>query len=314
MNYVKKNTSFMRIPKMYHQNFMFNPREIPNRALMVGLYLNDTIDDYDLDILEFLEKCNFAVERQIKRFCGGNNIEYVKERLDILFKNRMINKFALMEDKKYNKAHPADAEEIYCLAEGGKMILDTYRDSTLIWDFSKITSGSKAIAKALIDTEIWLDITYNTKIPLIGYEKYPSFAINKRMFTFGSQFRFKLGKSSKGSDMCSYMLCDTYHGDDDLLTLRRRFSSISSLLKSDYWRRYFHDSNEAPLMVFIVENDEMALMVAKEFTTIGGVRDDGFRLTTSERLIQGIDSPSTFLKYNYKEDALYETTLPIFAQ
>lgn len=306
MKYVKENTQFTRIPSKYHQQFLYSPKLITSQSIVMGLTVDGSIDEYDFELIEFLYKVNFATEQQISRIAGAKGIENLKERLKALYKNSIINKFWLCDVKKANEKPPADALMVYCISDGGYVLLSNLVEEYTAWSFEKILKGSIGVSKQLIDTEIYLDTLFNAKIPISGYEKCPTFAISHQVFKTGSQFRFD------ANNEFYYMLVDCVHSDDDIFKLRKRLQNYQSLLGTNIWKRFYPDTKETPLILFVVENDIMALETGREVAAGTLLPDNGYRITTGERLLKGIDAPEVFLRYDKEQDTLYTTTIPIF--
>lgn len=306
MIYVKSGTPFMSYPNKLRQVFLHNPKTQINKANTIALYVEEKIDDADIEIIEFIWKAAFSTKEQIHRFALANNIEYFDERMKKLFENHLFHKFYLCDDRHPAVKAPADAEMIYCLSEGGKQIIENYCDDFIIWGLNDISMTSNMIAKSLVDTELWLDITYGTNnLEVMEYSKHPIYYLTQK-FIISSHYRFKL------QDGSYYMLVDIIRSQDEMLKIRPRLRQMHSLLAKQTWRKYYPDTNAVPMLIIVTETDAHAYQIAQEIAQTTDISADNYRLTTSERLRSGINNDDSFLVYNKEEDALFPTSIGLF--
>lgn len=306
MDYIKTGTPFIAYPNGMQQIFLHNPKSQVNKENTISLYVEEKIDDNDIKIIDFVWKLAFCTKEHIHRFALSNNIENLDKRLDMLFTHHLVNKFYLCKDKHPTEKAAPDAEMIYCLAEGGKQIIENFCDDYISWGVNKIAMSSNIISKTLIDTELYLDIIYNTKGYHVEHDKMPSYYLSTKNFTLASHYRFVLESGN------FYMITEVIRSTDDILKVRPRLQLINSLLAKQNWRKYYPDTKNVPMLIVVVENDEHAYQIAQEITQTTEIKTENFRITTSERMRSGISNEDSFLVYDKSTEALYPTSIALF--
>jgi len=306
MKYIKKGTPFIAYPNGMHQIFLHNPKMQINKENTISLYVEKKVNDNDLKLIDFIWKAGFCVKEHIHRFALSHDIEYLDNALKILFENHLINKFYLCESKDVSNSVPADAEIIYCLAEGGRQLIENFCDDYISWGVNKIAMSSNVISKTLIDTELHLDIIYNTKQYKVEHDKMPSYYVSQKNITLSSHYRFALENGN------FYLITDVIRSTDDILKIRPRLQLINSLLGKQLWRRYYPDTQAVPMLILIVETDEHAYQIAQEIIQTTEIRPENFRITTNDRMKRGISNADSFLEYDKDSEALYPTSIALF--
>lgn len=309
MDYIRQGTPFSSYAKKakLKQCFLHSPRQEINVDNIIALYVDRKIDDDDLKLVEFIWRAEFSVMEQINRFALANNIEHVNERINHLFNTFILNKFFLYVPSGEKGKAPGDAEMIHCLTEGGKALIENYIDEYIVWNLHNLSVSPNIVSKALIDTELMLDIKYGTSIKKMYYQKRPRFYLGKdEVFALNSHYLFDI----EGKHF--YMVTDVIGSTENSLRLRPRLKEIGMVFETQIWRKYYTDTSQTPLLLFVVDTDEDAEVLAKELTTITRILPENYRITTSERMKKGIGTDESFIMYDKNTETLFETGIPIF--
>lgn len=309
MEYIKHGTPFTSYSKRgkLNQCFLHNPKQVINVNNITALYLDHKIDDNDLELLRFIWQAQFSVQEQINRYSLAHNIGYVQERLENLFKNHIIHKFFLYSSDSEKGQLPGDAEIYFCLAEGGRHLIASYIDEYIVWNLSNISLSGSMIARSLIDTELWLDVMFGAEnLEVMEYQKAPRFYVNKDDIVLNSNYLFKV----EGRNY--YMVTDVIGSTNEMLRLRPRIRLIGQIFESKIWRKYYPDTSMVPMLLFIVDTDEDAAALAKEVAMTTRIKPENFRLTTWDRMKEGIGTDKSFIYYDNESKEIYETGIDIF--
>lgn len=299
-----KDKDFVSLIKNDMERVFIRPYFIQtNESAIVSLYESKSLDMDDIKLVDFLYTNHYATLEQMERVGAYYKIENVKERLSALFKSSIVNKlgFTTESDKKL----PGNALLVYCLADGGKHLLKHYTTREVVtWDTSSVCQLPSVISEYLVYNEMVLAFMFNKKLPLATYEVNPKFFLRGDVLipTGHSQFR-------KG-DQVLYVLSDVIHADMDVLELRKHLRILETLVTTQIWKRYYPDSANAPIVVFIVDNDDAALALSKEIHQSCRVRD--FRLTTPERMNGPLGRSGAFLKFDEMNNCMVEVKVDVF--
>lgn len=273
-----------------------------NKGAIINLMENGTMDKKDVSLLEFLYTNQYASLEQLERIGSYYEVENVKERLSMMFTNSIVNKIGFADQK--DRKLPSDALIVYCLSEGGKQILDNYSQRQIIWECANVCQLPSTISDCLIYNELYLAFLFNKKVKHITSESNPRFYLRSDMLTVAANHRF-----TNGSDVL-YLMSDIIRTDMDIFELRKHLRLIEAVVTTQIWKRFFADSANPPIVIFIVENDDAAYLLAKEVYQSCKVRE--FRLTTPDRLNGSLGRAGAFLKYDEVSDNLIEVKVGIF--
>lgn len=300
MKYIKNSQEYTVVPDKYEQTFIRDNFAPVNRNIVMMLKQNGTIDNDDIKICEFLYRTGFATIEQIIRFCDFAGIIEPVNRVKVLCLNMILSDFVLTDDEKYKGKFPPDIKYFYCLQEGGRYLLEHYSDLAFVeWEQSYNCKGSKNVGKAIILTEVYLEMLTTKKDRLMYYTKYPLYIFKKYSLLGGAVY----GLSTNEKPI--YTALDVFRRYESLDGIREKIKRYESLLSTNIWRHYYPDGKEAPTLIIVTDNDETALAMARELSI---TKIPSYLLTTDTRLLKGIMEMGTFLAYNVEEDYLYETS------
>lgn len=298
MKYIIENKDYIKVPDNYEQKFAHEPFAATSKSTIMSFKESGAIDNKDIKIVDFIYSFTFVTYEQIERFCNMNNIEGVEGRLQILFTSVIINKFCLMDVERYPGLIPNDAKMFYCIANGGKQLLDAYSDRGYIaWEHGSNFCSSRKVSKAVLDAEIWFEMN-NLGNKLINYAKRPIYNLKAVPFSVEGSYSFEY---ENGVD---YIITDIIRKNERIDEIREKFRQYESMFCTKIWKKYYPDASRQPMLLIVVDNEDVALNVAREITTTTKLQL--FLLSTDERIRRGFDNEGSVLKYDADEDCLYE--------
>lgn len=298
-----KEKNYLRFFKNDCERVFLRPYNIQtNNGAIVNLMENGTLDKQDTKLLEFLYTNKFATLEQLERIGYFYGVESVKERLSTMFTNSIVNKIGFTDQP--DRRLPSDALILYCLADGGKHILEHYTDRQIIWECSNVCQLPSVIGDCLIYNELYLAFLFNKKVKHVTSEADPKFYLRSEVLTTTANHQF-----SNGEDVL-YLMSDIIHTDMDVFELRKHLRLIEAVVTTQIWKRFFGDGANPPIVIFIVENDDSAKFLTKEVYQSSKVRD--FRLTTPERLNGTLGRTGAFMKYDEASETLIDVKVGMF--
>lgn len=315
VKYAKQSDSHKVLPSYLKQTFQnkFTQNNI-GKSEIIKLRNEGIISDRDMEIIKFLYTFTFATVDHIYLLFeihkGDKNysIDALRNRMDKLVKYRVLNKFILtqFEEEKINKDIYPDALFVYCLDFGGRYLLEQYTNYDVYdWNSTVNMRASELISKNLIVGTFYLKLLKNLGSNLNYVLANKTYSVQKKgihiPLTFGINY---LGQTR-------YFVVDVIRECDYPVHSREKAQKLEMLLATNGWKKYFHDTDAAPILFLIADDDELAFDVAKLMYHSTEVKN--FRLSTDERLsTKELHEPGTFLKYLEEEDILRGVATSIF--
>jgi hypothetical protein len=302
--YLKDITHFAEIPPDLRQTFenQFNLNVGKNE--IIKMRNGNVITDRDVAIAKFLFQFRFATAEQIYRLIGDDKSKSnIRSRLDKLVKYRVINKFMLGSYEEERVAH--DAFQGYCLDLGGRYLLANFSNEDISDWYSTVNMRtSELISKDLAVTEFYLRVWETVPDRLLYFKVNPEFRVGKKSITPS----FEMGMSIGG--MHRYFVGEVFRDFDFPMYARERIAKDESLLMTNAWKKYYYDTDAAPVLFLVAGDDVNALELSKltaETTTI-----ENFRITTDIRLKKVLYDTGAFLKYESTKGVLQEIKASTF--
>ena len=263
------------------------------------------IDNSDIDILEFVSEMGVVTKEQIKRFCIKKGIENGEDRLAPLCNACCLNSFVLTTEAKYKGKFPPDIMRYYVLHAGGAYLLERFKGIDMLnWTQANNVMCSRLVGKSILNTELYLEMITQNK-PLIYYDKAPiyDFAHNVAL-RGGAVYGFRAGDGS-----VFYLLTEIIRSSEKTKTIRQRVRNYETLVGTKYWRRYYNDSKEAPVLLFLTDNDDVAFSLAREIRD--STKLSTFMMSTDERILKGISNEGSIFIYDRETDTMNESKIEI---
>lgn len=301
MKYVRENETYLVIPDNYEQTFVNSNFATINENSVILQKYNGNIDNEDMTLVKFIHDMIIVTKEQLERYCLIKNISDGVARAENLISHAVLNKFFLTDEARYKGELPSDIRMFYCLQDGGRILLEKYREMDLIdWTQSKNCMSSRGIGKTLINTEMYLDMLAS-KDKFFTYEKNPCFTItNSNTLRAGACY----GLRTQNGNV--YVLTDIIKKSEDVALVKDRLRKYESLILTRRWKRYYHDGIKRPVLCIIVDSDNLALALSNEIKD-STLLSEYVYFTTPKRMIRGIRNNGAILRYNLEEGALYET-------
>lgn len=303
--YIEKTEGAVIIPADMKQTFENKFTLNIGKNEIIKMKNNNVITERDLKVAKFLFQFKFATAEQVFKLLGADSSEVnFKNRLDKLVKYRVLNKFMLSFNEE-EQIHP-NALEIYCLDLGGRYLLSHYsNEDTSDWYSTVNMKSSEIISKNVMTTEFFIRLMQMCPGNVTHFKVDPELRVGKKNVTPSFELRMKVGGQVK------YFIGEVVREYDFPVYLRERVSKLESLLMTNAWKKYYYDSESAPVLLAFGDSDLTALEAGKLITETSDIRS--FRLSTDERIQKELGSVGAFLRYVEDEDILREIRATTFS-
>lgn len=275
---------------------------------IIKLKHNNVITDEDLEIVKFIYRYKFATVAIVADYLdNGDTYEIVKGKLDRLCKNRLLNKFMLSRTRE-EKPFP-DALMIYCLDFGGKVLLshyDTPNNGIEGWWSSSVMMSSPMIGDALVTAHFYVQVKKNVGDKLLYFRSQPNYRIGKTLVIPSFELCIVHNEQRK------YFVGENAREYDFPVGFREKMIKLESILGTKAWMKYFSDVPQAPSLLVVAEDDNVALEASQIISS--STMLTAFRLTTDARSLQPLGEAGAFLKYDTDEGHLVGVRSSVFAK
>lgn len=286
------------IPADLKQTFDHNFNLNVGKNEIIKMKNNNVITDRDVAIAKFIFQFKFATTDQIYKFLNEDKAKVnLKNRLDKLVRYRVLNKFMLGE---FEEDHVApDATHFYCLDLGGRYLLANYsNEDTTDWYSTVNMKTSEIISKSILVTEIYLRIHETIQDKLIYFNPEPEFRVGKKNVFPSFEMALNVNEQKR------YFIGEVVRDYDFPIQVREKTNKLESLLVTNAWKKYYYDSDQAPVLFIFAESDMTALETGKLITETSEIKN--FRLSTDERIQRVLYETGAFLRYLPDRDILQE--------
>lgn len=289
---------------------------------IISDYASGQLTKRDLSIARFLLQFRFARLEEIAEYLrlfgyldkeDGTvaSLQSVRNRLDKLVHNRIINRFILAEGE-LNQV-PTDALQLYCLDLGGRFLLDHFAVDTNEWRSAENFKSSDIISRALTASHLYLQI-----IQVLGPDKVQSFRMNPVLPIHRGFYMPTCAFTLIHNDEPRHFLVDIVRKRDIMAVestpplFQTRIDRLLSFAygRNSFWKRDFDsEAGTPPITFFICEDDDMMKRLGRTIHVYGVSR---FRMTTDAR-IQG-ELATAFCQYSPEFNRLSQVKSAIFSQ
>ena len=303
MKYLPEENT-LNIPEDFEQAFYKDPFLTTDLTATVMLKTKGIIDKTDIKIIYYIYDTKFCTKGQLVRWANYVGIEEDElwDRLDVMLKNTIINKFGLVDEEKYKGALPDDAKMFFCLHDGGKNLLDNFSGEDFIdWQAGYNVTHPKNVLKSLISAELYTQF-FTSESPLLFHERRPLYTLKMDRFFGGDVFSvLKNGETH-------YYVCDIFLSSDKTNTVRNKLRNYENVFCSQIWKRYYKACGFNPHLIFITDDDAAAAVLASE---VSNFRFNDFLISTKDRVLSGVNTQGSFLKLNKDMNQLELTSLGV---
>ena len=304
MNYIKTSEKFLKIPYGMWPNLAFafaSPAFVNKNALAKDI-VNGFYKPEDFELTKILYFFRFATFEQLVKLLKVEDEVLFRNRLNALISRRVINKFILSDAHQTLSSTPEDALVVYCLDfTGVEMLIHKFNKPSLMnYDVSMNIQDSALIGKTLFVTEFYTKLLENIKKENLIYEPAPEFLITKTLeggkaFTFKLKPSFAFGIKKEGKT--KYYTCEVIHAEGIGLPFREELKYLDEgISKTKVWCKEFSEEDKKTmptLLVFTADDEDMK--TASEII-INYSKIDAFRVSTEDRIAEGIDKSGAFCK------------------
>ncbi len=303
MRYVKEENT-LSIPEDFEQTFLKDPFITTDLTATIMLKSKGIIDKVDIKILKYLYETKFCTREQFERWAKyeGLDADELWDRIDVMFKNTIVNKFGFVEEENYKGKLPDDIKLFYCLHDGGKHLLDNFSGEDFIdWQAGYNVTHPKNVLKSLISAELYTQL-YTADSPLVFHTRRPLYNIKMDRFFGGDAFCVTKGEETH------YYICDTFLSSDRTNMVRNKLRNYDSVFSTQIWKKTYKDCGTTPHLIFITDDDGAAGVLASE---VAQLRISDFLISTKDRILTGINTPGSLLRLNKEQNQLELTALNV---
>lgn len=304
MDTIKHKNELKDMPATYHQVFQNTFTNSIDKTKVVTAKYNNIIEDIDVVIAQFLFRFRFATIEQIYKYLdlkgyttNEDTEESIKVRLDKLVKTyKVLNKFVL---SPFDFASFVNDLEFYCLDLGGAFLLHNFTDETLesirSWRPKNANLHTpQAVYRDFKIVEFYLKLLDIFGETLISFEPYKRMTYDKNQVTI--TFDFCVEKDS----MHTYFIGEIMSEEDLIQRFGKSADAIEQIVSTNAWRKYYLDIDVPPVILYITDDDDSALEIARSLALR---QINKFRITTLDRL-EDSDLSTAFMVFDKEANEL----------
>lgn len=288
--YVKKDDK--KIPDGLKQCWLFeiSVNGTSSAKRLVELKNKRVILDLDIEILKFLYQYEACPVEYIAKAMGYENLDPIKERLDKLVAQHIINIFMLTDGAEIK--YKQDAKAFYCLDSGGVTLLRYFGDDADSLDFKleDLIMNSTKLNKRLMAMDFYFQLKETIGNKLTLYKVNPILSCGGSKYSPKAFFTIDDGDNKKAYLLEISRYEDSYEGES--LRFSEKLSKCDAIVNTNAWKKYFN-GKKPPTLLVLCENDEDALNKAQLIETSGLIQSS--RICTIESLKNGLET--AFIKY-----------------
>lgn len=305
---LKKESNYLEIEPGYKQIFKNEFTIMIGQRQIIRMKNAGMITDRDLEISKFLFKFVFATDEQIVTYLNlisndESKKNSITQRLNKLVEYRILNKFMLSKIDGLDL--DSEALFVYCLDLGGRYLLESYStEDTLDWYSTRNMKASELISKDLAIVDFGLSVMNSAKEKLVYFNPHPDVKVGKTNITPS----FELCLENNG--VKSFFIGEVVRKWDFPTLFRGRSVKLEEFFQGNRWKKYYYESDSAPVLFLMTDSDELALDVSKMVTATTELRR--FRTTTDQRIKKHLGELGAFLRYNEDEEMLEEIQASVF--
>ena len=251
MTVIKKSigNAFMSIPSTYMQQWSspkFNMGSVSRQGVAVGRN-ERTITDEVVRICAFLRDVQFATADQIVK---GTGVNFDKAQNNLMSQH-FVNSFVLTDIQDPSELRVQDALRIYTLDFAGVYLLSIEGYDMTTWRWTDYLVSATVVRKALVQTEIYVEMSKSTVCSIRNYQQFREFRIGAASNDVDFFVSLKGRANGQVWNFAGFVV---EAGDEDLY-LRDKLANLESVFhatKAGY--KYFPDGPEAfPKLLLVIE-------------------------------------------------------------
>lgn len=304
MDYIRNVDELIDMPDSFQQVFQNKFTNNIDKDKIISEQYEGNITKRDIEIVRFLFKCRFATANQVYRYLRAINVvddtsseSSIKIRMDKLIGlYRVLNKFMLSSYE--SSGIESDALEIYCVDLGGKFLMHNFSSETLeeVRGWKPRTANlqmASSIAKDLCVADFYIKVTEIFGKKLDFFNTYKKVLCDGEPMTFTFDFCVDTDGEKK------YFVGHRVREIDLISKFGEQADKIEALMSTPGWKKYYAETEIAPMLIFITDDDYNAQEVAR---SVSKRKIDRYRVTTLERASG--DLSVAFMSYDSDTDQL----------
>ena len=220
---------YLSITSNYQQVWLhprFSMSMVSRQAVALGRN-ERTITDEVVEIMAFLKDVTFATAAQINKGTGLNFSQVVST----LESQHFVNHFVLADINDPSEIKSKDALKIYTLDFAGVCLLSIEGYDMTTWRWTDCMIGIEPVKKALVQTEIYVEMKKSTVVRMRKYEQFRKFRIGRDENDV--DFFVSLAARQNSEQIWNYVGFIVESGDEDL-AFRDKLANLESV---------FHETN-----------------------------------------------------------------------
>lgn len=306
--YIKKTETNLSFNGKYKQAFanVYTTNIIHSEILKMKN--KDIITEDDLTLVKLAYKFKFLTAEFLPLVVFVDPKINIKERLEFLVKNRILNKFILSEEKEVKK-FPADALVFYTLDAGGKTLLSKFSrhmNKMANWNVAETYMGAENIGKSITNLKFYNQLCATCGEMIEDFIVFPQYRL-KEMLLIPS-FMFYLQKDGKRK----YYIGEIVTKVEAPVDFKAKAINIESILMTNAWRKYFSDIEEHPTLLLLCETEDVAIDAAKTIATTTSI--ERYRLCTFDSIKGELSDPGAFFKFEKEINLLSPVKMTSFGK
>lgn len=265
---IKNNIeNYMDIPSTFMQQWV-NPKFSMAMCSRQGVAIarqDRVISDDVVKILSFLRDVKFATIEQIS---AGTKIDFSVIEKSLLSQH-FVNMFILTDLQDSYEFKSENVLKIYTLDFSGVYLLSIEGYDMTNWRWTDYLVSSTVVKKALIQTDIYVELSKSTTVSIRNYEQFKEFRIGQN--SNDVDFFVSLEYNLNNEYIWNYAGFIVEAGDEDLY-LRDKLSNLESIFhETKIGLKYFpNGENTFPKLLLIIETANSRNLNAIK-NTIGNV-------------------------------------------
>lgn len=312
MNYIKNSFSSFAFSGDVVQ--VFQNKFTANAAMekeIVRKKMSGELTAEDVRLADFTHEHTFVTYDMLVRLANvqPQDLDNFKKKVDRLILFRIFNRFILADDEKL-RDFPEDALYIYCLDIGGKYLLDHYSKTNMsVWNTGTAGMCPEKISRLLVAADFHVKLIDSCK-PKIKEFCCRSYRVGKDVANLSFELKLETFQKSTGQVVDRYFIGDVIRRVDGEVDFRDRLEILNSICSTKIWTRFWKNSENPPIVLFIAEDEEMALEIGQ---TLQMYKIPKFFITTDSRIKDGIDRETgIWLTYSTELQCLQEAKTKMF--
>lgn len=243
--------NFLSITSNYNQvwaNPKFSMNLVSRQGVAIGR-AERTITDEVVKIMAFMKDVKFATADQIARGTGLD----LGGALKTLESQHYLNHFVISDMLDPSEVRAQDALKIYTLDFAGVYLLSIEGYDMTKWRWTDHLVGISVIKKALIQTEIYVEMSRSAVVRIRNYEQFRSFRLGASENDV--DFFVSLASQRDNAQVWNYAGFIVEAGDEDLF-LRQKLQDLEAVFhETKAGLKYFPEGEPAfPKLFMVIES------------------------------------------------------------